>query len=905
MAAGAAARRVPSRRRSRGLQLPAALLRCAQGVSTLSVRPSLPERRYSLRSRLPLLLFAAIATVLGPFLWITFREVERTVLIAAGERAQASADQISALLGTQVAERFREMLRVSADESIRRLLQNPGAADKAAAEQTLRTMRNASSVELWTVNGELLLSLTTAGGAAVTFERVPPQQLATEMVTADNRIFSQTVIEVTAQGSGAPAGTAPLLGYVVVRRSMTLSPPDLFERLVGTGAVMMGAKHGRTWTAFPELVRAPAADLNQPRGVIEYDAPDGSRRIGALSEAAGSPWTVLVGYSRATVVAPARQFLRRASIAALLLVAVAMLISLLVTARITSPVVDLSRAAAAMAEGDYSRRVVPSRRDEIGQLGRAFNMMAEHVAAAQSDLESQVKERQRATEALLESERAYRSTFDETPVGIAHTSLDGRLLRVNARLSTLLDYAPSALLAVDRTQLIHPDELLEDSVGRRQVLAGEVEQFAREGRLRTRTGAFVSVAVTVSLHRDSAGHPAYFIAIITDISERRRLESQLRQAQKMEAVGRLAGGVAHDFNNLLTAILGFSAMLLEDLPPDDPNRSSIIEIQRAGQSAASLTKQLLAFSRLQILNPEVLDLNAVVRRIDALLQRVIGEDIDLVLRLAPRLDHISADAGQIEQVIMNLAINARDAMPTGGMLTIETATVELDREHVVRHPGSRDGRHVMLAITDNGVGMTPEVQAQIFEPFFTTKKRGDGTGLGLATVYGIVKQSGGWIWVYSELGRGTTFKVYFPVTSEPARVEPSADSQLYAGGHETILIAEDQAEVRMVAAAVLQRGGYVVLEAANGEEALAIVQGHAGRIHLLLTDVVMPAMSGRELAEAVKTLRPDIRVLYASGYADDAIVRHGVLDADVAFIQKPFTPNTLSAKVRQVLDAPA
>jgi PAS domain S-box-containing protein len=868
----------------------------------LTVRPSLPERRHSLRSRLPLLLLAAIAIVLGPFLWITYREVERTLLLAAGERAQQSADQISALFGPQISERSRETLRAAADASIRTLLRDPAAADKAAAERTLRALRNAASVQLWTANRELLLSLSTAGGAAVTFEPVPPQQLTTEIITAGNRTFTQNIVEITAHGAGTPAA-APLLGYLVVRRAMTLSPPDLFERLVGTGAVLLGAKQGGMWTAFPGLVQAPTGDLRQPRGTLEYRSADGSRRLGALSEITGSPWTVLVGYSRDAIVAPARQFLRRASIAALLLVAVALFISRFVSARITSPLVDLSRAAAAMAEGDYSRRVVASRRDEIGQLGRAFNMMADHVAAAERDLGSQVKERERAAEALLESERAYRSTFDEAPVGIAHTSLDGRLLRVNARLSALLDYVPSDLLAIDRTHLIHPDELLEDSVGRQQVLAGQVEQFAREGRLRTRSGAFISVAVTVSLHRDSAGQPAYFISIITDISERRRLESQLRQAQKMEAVGRLAGGVAHDFNNLLTAILGFAAMLLEDLPPDDPNRSAIVEIQRAGQSAAALTKQLLAFSRLQILNPEVLDLNAVVRRIDALLQRVIGEDIDLVLRLAPRLDHISADAGQIEQVIMNLAINARDAMPTGGMLTIETATVELDRAHVVRHPGSRDGRHVMLAITDNGVGMTREVQAQIFEPFFTTKKRGDGTGLGLATVYGIVKQSGGWIWVYSEVGRGTTFKVYFPVTNQPARVEPSADPQQPLGGHETILIAEDQAEVRMVASAVLQRSGYTVLEAASGEEALAIVQGHAGPIHLLLTDVVMPAMSGRELAEGVKTLRPDIRVLYASGYADDAIVRHGVLDADVAFIQKPFTPHTLNAKVRDVLDA--
>ena len=385
---------------------------------------------------------------------------------------------------------------------------------------------------------------------------------------------------------------------------------------------------------------------------------------------------------------------------------------------------------------------------------------------------------------------------------------------------------------------------------------------------------------------------------------RRALEEQLEQSRKMEAVGRLAGGVAHDFNNLLTAILGYSNLVLEELEPGHPARADVEQMRRAGESAASLTQQLLAFSRKQILQPQVLELNQVVTRAESLLQRLIGEHIRLVTALDPSLDRVNADPGQLEQVIVNLAINARDAMPEGGNLTIETANVELDEAYVRQHGGSSPGAHVMLAVSDTGVGMDAETRARIFEPFFTTKRRGEGTGLGLSTVYGIVTQSGGSIQVYSEPMHGTTFKVYFPRASEPERqgaVPAPADA---LEGTETILLAEDQPEVRSVARAVLERYGYQVLEASHGHEALRILRAHQQKIHLLLSDVVMPSMSGPELARLVQLEEPGIRVLYASGYTDDAIVRHGVLDPGVAFLQKPFTPTALLRKIRELLDAP-
>jgi two-component system, cell cycle sensor histidine kinase and response regulator CckA len=414
-------------------------------------------------------------------------------------------------------------------------------------------------------------------------------------------------------------------------------------------------------------------------------------------------------------------------------------------------------------------------------------------------------------------------------------------------------------------------------------------------------GTLVDVETSAAPFQED-GVPAIQV-VFRDISDRKKLQEQFHQAQKMEAIGKLAGGIAHDFNNLLTVISGYSDILIAPLPAHDPMRGFLHEIQKAGERAAHLTRQLLAFSRKAVVEPRVLDLNSLVTETEKMLRRLIGEDISLTTTLARALGQVKADAGQVEQVIVNLAVNARDAMPQGGKLTIETCNVELGNEYAMLHPEVKPGAYVMLAVSDTGSGMSQETKARIFEPFFTTKGLGQGTGLGLATVYGIVKQSEGHLDVHTDLGRGTSFKIYLPsVNGNQSSSKSNHGVKIAPHGKETILLVEDEESVRRMTKLALRSLDYTVLEAENGEQAIRVCEQHKQPIHLLMTDVVMPQMGGRQVAERLTACRQGIKVLFVSGYTDDAVVRHGVLQAEVAFLQKPFTQMGLARKVREVLD---
>jgi PAS domain S-box-containing protein len=455
-------------------------------------------------------------------------------------------------------------------------------------------------------------------------------------------------------------------------------------------------------------------------------------------------------------------------------------------------------------------------------------------------------------------------------------------------------------------ELIHHDDLARYKKEMNRVLAIGTEALHIEYRVHRKNGRYLTIKDDGHFLLDESGKVEHMVGFITDISEQRLLEEQLRQSQKMEAVGRLAGGLAHDFNNLLTVIKGYSRMVLDEprrKREEENFREIVAHIDSAADRAAALTRHLLAFSRKQVLQPKVIDLNALMVNLDKMLRRLIGEDIAIVTVAAPNLGSVKADPGQIELVIMNLVVNARDAMPKGGKLTLETANIELDAEYARDHDGVQPGRYVMLAVSDTGAGMDAQTLALIFEPFFTTKELGRGTGLGLSTVYGIVKQSGGHVWVYSEPGRGTTFKIYLARVDEAAEHLPKLKvSANVVRGTETILLVEDNEQVRELTHSILTGSGYSVLVAENGPTVEKICAQHKEGIDLLLTDVVMPGISGREVAKQVTARWPGVKVLFMSGYTENSIIHHGVLDDGTFFLAKPFTPSALTNKVREVLD---
>jgi hypothetical protein len=514
----------------------------------------------------------------------------------------------------------------------------------------------------------------------------------------------------------------------------------------------------------------------------------------------------------------------------------------------------------------------------------------------------QRRERRRAESELRGSEAQYRSLVEHAVFGIYRATVEGRFLAVNPALVTMLEYdSAEELLAVPVSD-VYADPSERTVLAQRTAERGEVAGV--EALWKKKKGDQIRVRLSGRLTQERESDATVFEVIVEDITEQHRLQGELRQVHKMEAVGRLAGGVAHDFNNMLTVILGYAELLTEQIGRDKPIGRDLLEIQAAAERAAALTRQLLAFSRKQVLAITTVDLSAIVRSLEPMLRRLLGEPISIRTNLSNGLHTVMGDVMQLEHLLVNLSVNARDAMPQGGVLTITTRNVTLDPAFVAAHPGARPGTYAALSVSDTGIGMGPEVQQSIFEPFFTTKERGQGTGLGLAAVYGTVKQLGGYIGVESQLDHGSTFTIYLPWTDQAADRLPEAEpAQPPPVGTETILLVEDESGVRAFARTVLQRFGYRVIEADSAETALSVLEGFDGPIDLLLTDVVLPGIDGRELAVRVRRDRPDLRVLFMSGYASELRTVHGFLIPGVLLLEKPFTAQVLLTKTRQLLES--
>jgi len=538
--------------------------------------------------------------------------------------------------------------------------------------------------------------------------------------------------------------------------------------------------------------------------------------------------------------------------------------------------------------------------DYLGKAGLTVEALERAILHALA-LHAEEVQRWHAEAALRASEERFRALVDNSSDALLLIDGEARITYLSPSSERHLGWTAQQMVHRSIFDFLHPDDRELVEVRMAETLAKPGTRIVEAVRFHHSDGSW-RIMEGVAVNRLADPAVAGIVINARDITERRRLEEQLRHAQKMEAIGQLAGGVAHDFNNLLTAILGYCHLMLDEMPEDNPLRDDLLEIEGAGNRAAALTRQLLAFSRRQMLQPQLVDVNALVKQLEKLLRRLINEDVELVTALAPDLHRVMVDPASVEQILVNLALNARDAMPVGGRLTIETANVELDDTYAVTHVAMQPGPYVMLAVSDTGHGMDASTRARIFEPFFTTKEQGRGSGLGLATVYGIVKQSGGYIWVYSEPGHGTVFKAYLPPAMAASGAQGVTDGGAEPIGWETVLLVEDEDAVRVLAREVLRRHRYVVLEAHHGVEALSVAENHPHDIHLLVTDVVMPQMSGRELAERLSAVRPSMKRLFMSGYSDHELV-HDQVTRGFAFLQKPFTPDVFVRKVRKILDS--
>jgi signal transduction histidine kinase/ActR/RegA family two-component response regulator len=837
----------------------------------------------SLRWRIPVYVFLLVVAILGVFIFATYREIDRTLVLAGRDRAAASGERVVDLLERAVQLATEENERLARDAAIRAVAAQPTDDTRAAARSVLtpRNLEQLRRTEIWTAEGARAVEISTpprtaAAGVSFPVESAPVAGGVSPLQSAGDLVFfSMTTAIRAADGT--------LLGFL--RRYGRVQLSVNLKQIFGDGATLRLGSPSGAWTDLFVRTSAPPDLLHA--GGAEYRDPDGTLWIGHDRPIDGTPWIAWVGMPRAQIVGPAQSFKRSLLLLCLISLALSTVLVAGVGWRLARRLRALTTAADQMAAGHYNERLAVTGRDELGQLTAAFNTMADEVERAHSAVRAS---HEQTHFALAAARVGVWEAFPKTgEMTCSESVAETRGLPPGGGPRTIDQFL----------SLVHP----EDYAATRDVLTGHVRSdgsFEASYRLLPRDGAMVWAMAKGRLKLDAAGQPVSVMGVSIDVTQQRQLESQLRQSQKIEAVGQLAGGVAHDFNNLLTAILGHGTLLLEQLPPEDSRRQEATEILAAVERATALTRQLLAFSRRQVLQPRVIGVNAVVANIQMMIRRLIGEQIDMKVSLAAAPDSTKVDPSQLEQVLVNLAVNARDAMPDGGVLTIATSTVELAETYAQHHTSVVPGRYVMVSVADTGIGMDAETQAHLFEPFFTTKGPGQGTGLGLATVYGIVKQSGGFIYPYSEVGHGSTFKIYFPATNEVPADERISPAVVPMRGKETVLVVEDNARVQTIATRVLASLGYAVLAASSGEEALRLLED--GRtIDLVVSDVIMPGMTGPELYRTLTERFPHLPVLFTSGYSSDAVARHGVLAPGTLFLEKPYSPSALGQKVGEAL----
>ena len=861
----------------------------------------------SLRRRLPLLISTVLCVVVLGVCVSAYHQLKLVLVAASGQRILGATQQLGSGLDQMTRGIVRDARRLAADSAVVRAFTSP--SDLRVAELERLFAREHAAVPQWRDlrllrrDGRVVLTIDTARVIIPSALTIAPERGGGDptpvtvgvgpLVAAADGVHYDIVMPVLLADHDT-------LGFLVLSRRTVGTGGQLIGRLIGADAdFMLGNSVGGPWTDLARATAGPPSSL--PLGVpSEYTAVDGRTLLTTVVRLSASPWLVAVQIPRDSALIPARRFLFTIIGIGVLGLVAGVIAAWRLSRQITEPLAEIASAAEDFASGDYARRAAVVRRDELGSVASAFNSMAEKVETASRDRTLREQELRASNRELRESEERYRQLVDLLPDAII-VHRDGKILFGNPAAARLFDIGSVSAFAgrafVDFVPRDDRDNVTERI---RYIQDGCHVTPLAERNLRRLDGTSLSVE-TAGLPLILDGEPTV-LSLIRDVTQRKRLEDQMRQSQKMEAVGQLAGGVAHDFNNLLTVIMSYSGLLLSSVDEGSDFSRDLGEIKNAAERAAGLTHQLLAFSRRQVLQPQSLDLNVLTRRLDAMLRRLLREDIELVTTLDPSLDRVSADPGQIEQVIVNLSVNARDAMPTGGRLMIETSRVELDEGSPMLPAGAAPGSFVVLAVSDTGHGMDEATRSKIYDPFFTTKEPGKGTGLGLSTVYGIVRQSGGSISVYSEPGIGTTFKVVLPLAVPDDSPNPALPSRpAIARGSETILLVEDDPHVRAAAERVLEGAGYTLLLASTGREALEMIDRHSEPVGLVLTDLVMPEMGGRELARHLNARWPEIKIVFMSGYTEDAASRSSVLAPGALFLEKPFTPETLARKVREAL----